>query len=338
GGGCVYRGIIQHELQHALGFHHEHARSDRDNYVDINYQYISEGYQGDFAKADTNNLGSPYDYGSVMHYDAYAFTNTSNQPTIVPKPDPNVPIGQRIGLSALDVLKINRLYQCSVCSTLLNSNTGIFTSANYPFAYPDNADCVWLIRAPSGQASLNFNSFNIQSSPNCESDYMRIYDGPSKNSPILLDKMCGSITIPPLIASTSHMLVELVSDGAVGGVGFQATYSSVQCGGTFFNSQGSFASPGYPGNYSPYMNCNYTITAPVGYKIALTISDFHVEYARFCIHDYLKLFMDGKQRGPFCGDLSIPVLYSKGNSMVLVFHSDASDQAKGFQISYTFSE
>ncbi|CAI9611438.1 unnamed protein product, partial [Staurois parvus] len=113
GGGCVYSGIIQHELEHALGFHHEHARSDRDNYVDINFQYIQYISEGNFVKADTNNLGSPYDYGSVMHYDAYEFTNTSNKPTIVPKPDPNVPIGQRIGLSVLDVLKINRLYQCS---------------------------------------------------------------------------------------------------------------------------------------------------------------------------------------------------------------------------------
>lgn len=270
-----------------------------------------------------------------MHYDAYAFSNTSNKPTIVPKPDPNVPIGQTIGLSVLDVTKINRLYQCSVCATLLNNNTGIFTSNNYPSAYPNNCDCVWLIRVPSGQASLKFSSFNIQSTPNCDSDYMRIYDGPSKNSPVLLDKMCGSQTIPPLIASTSQMLVQFVSDGAVAGVGFQASYSSVQCGGSFFNSQGSFRSPGYPGNYSPNMNCNFTITAPVGYKIALTINDFHVESATFCMYDYLKLFMDGTQKGPFCGDRTIPVYYSKGNSMVLVFHSDKSNQAKGFQVSYT---
>ncbi|XP_077323984.1 embryonic protein UVS.2-like [Lithobates pipiens] len=338
GGGCIYRGIIQHELQHALGFYHEHVRSDRDNYVDINFQYISQGYWGNFAKEDTNNLGSPYDYGSVMHYDAYAFSNTSNKPTIVPKPDPNVSIGQTDGLSVLDVTKINRLYQCSVCATLLNNNTGILTSDNYPSAYPNNSDCVWLIRVPSGLVSLKFSSFNIQSTPNCDSDYMRIYDGPTKNSPVLLDKMCGSQTIPLLIASTSQMLVQFVSDGAVAGVGFQATYSSVQCGGSYFNSEGNFTSPGYPGNYSPNMNCNFTITAPVGYKIALTISDFHLESSIFCMYDYLTLFMDATQRGPFCGDRTIPVFYSKGNSMVLVFHSDKSNQAKGFQASYTFCE
>ena len=42
---------------------------------------------------------------------------------------------------------------------------------------------------------------------------------------------------------------------------------TVKCGGSFFDSQGSFTSPGYPGNYSPNMNCNFTITAPVGNKV-----------------------------------------------------------------------
>ena len=50
GGGCIYRGIIQHELEHALGFYHEHVRSDRDNYVDINFQYIPKGTADIYTK------------------------------------------------------------------------------------------------------------------------------------------------------------------------------------------------------------------------------------------------------------------------------------------------
>ncbi|CAI9615068.1 unnamed protein product [Staurois parvus] len=267
GDDCVHRGIVQHELDHALGFYHEHTRSDRDNYIDINFQYISQEFWSNFYKQDTNNLGLEYDYDSVMHYNRYELSNTPNQATIVPKPNPNMPIGQKIGLSILDVAKINRLYECSVCATLLNKPTGIFTSGNYPFTYPNNNNCVWLIRTPYGQASLTFSGFDVQFTPNCTFYFMRIYDGNSKNSPVLLDKMCGTKTIPPLIASANEMLVEFVSDGAVTGVGFNATYSSVQCGGTFYTFQGNFTSPGYAGNYSPNMNCNYTITAPVGYKV-----------------------------------------------------------------------
>lgn len=41
--GCMDRGIIQHELLHALGFYHEHTRSDRDQYVRINWENVPEG-------------------------------------------------------------------------------------------------------------------------------------------------------------------------------------------------------------------------------------------------------------------------------------------------------
>lgn len=41
--GCLQNGIIQHELLHALGFYHEHTRSDRDQHVTINWQNILNG-------------------------------------------------------------------------------------------------------------------------------------------------------------------------------------------------------------------------------------------------------------------------------------------------------
>ncbi|XP_040184666.1 astacin-like metalloendopeptidase [Rana temporaria] len=40
---CMNYGVIQHEIMHSLGFDHEHIRTDRDNYVAINWQYISKG-------------------------------------------------------------------------------------------------------------------------------------------------------------------------------------------------------------------------------------------------------------------------------------------------------
>ncbi|XP_075699576.1 embryonic protein UVS.2-like [Rhinoderma darwinii] len=333
--GCMYRGIIQHELDHGLGFYHEHKRSDRDEYVTIMYENISPDDTGNFNKADTNNLGLPYDYGSVMHYNKYALTINPGEPTIVPKPDPNVPIGQRDGLSVLDVAKINRLYKCKVCANLLNNNNGSLTSANYPSAYPNNANCVWLIRTPSEQVALKFMAFDVESSPNCISDYIKIYDGPTKKSPLLLDRTCGSELIPPIIASTSQLLLEFSSDSSVTRVGFSASYSSV-CGGKFYTPDKNITSLGYPNAYPPNLNCVYTITAPVGYRVSLSVNNFQLENIRFCKNDYLKTSDGSIERGPFCGDNKIPTITSTGNTLVLTFVSDSSVQKRGFQASYIF--
>ncbi|KAG7315298.1 hypothetical protein KOW79_021386 [Hemibagrus wyckioides] len=109
--GCVYHKTIQHELLHALGFHHEQTRSDRDDHVRILYENVIPGEERNFEKFDTNNLNTPYDYNSVMHYSRYAFSK-NELPTIVPIPDNDVPIGNATEMSDNDILRVNRLY-CS---------------------------------------------------------------------------------------------------------------------------------------------------------------------------------------------------------------------------------
>ncbi|XP_031413876.1 hatching enzyme 1.2-like [Clupea harengus] len=120
--GCVYHGIIQHELNHALGFYHEQTRSDRDQYVKINWNYINPRMTHNFKKQRTNNLNTPYDYSSVMHYGRTAFTVLNGRETITPIPNGNVKIGQRQGLSTTDILRINQLYGC--CEYDLQTQSG----------------------------------------------------------------------------------------------------------------------------------------------------------------------------------------------------------------------
>uniref|UniRef100_A0A8C5QG87 Metalloendopeptidase n=1 Tax=Leptobrachium leishanense TaxID=445787 RepID=A0A8C5QG87_9ANUR len=322
-GSCMSRGTIQHELEHNVGFFHEQSRSDRDDFVTIMTQFISPDKIGNFDKMDTNNVGLEYDYGSVMHYPGNAFSNTSGQATIVPKPNPSIPIGQRIGLSPLDVSKINRLYQCDDSGLLLNSANGTVTSANYPSTYPNNSTSVWLIRTPSGQVSLQFIAFDVQFSTDCVSDYIKIFDGPSEASPVLLDRTCGMGLIPQLISSTSQMLIEFVSDTSITATGFKATYTAVQCGGAFYAPGKNFTSPGYPAAYSPNMNCIWKITAPAGYKISLTLHDFMMESAPNCKYDSLSIY-DGADTSSvlmvkYCGTKSARTFNSTGNAQITVY-------------------
>ncbi|XP_041445753.1 embryonic protein UVS.2-like [Xenopus laevis] len=339
-GYCTSEGTTMHELNHALGFVHEQSRSDRDDYVDIMYQYISPDDKVNFDKMDTNNLRTRYDYQSIMHYPAWAYSNTTGKNTIVAKPDPSVTLGAGSTMTSLDFTKINRLYQCDVCGSFLTDANGTIISTNYPSPYPNNGKCVWVIQAPSDLVTLKFDAFDLQSSPNCISDYIRVYDGRTRNSLLLLDRTCGSEPVPALIASTNLALVEFVSRDNKKKTGFKASYSTVKCGGTYFTPSRSITSPGYPNNYPPYSNCSYIITAPPSYKVSLSMTSFNTEFSSSCKYDYLSVYDGNSSNNPllntFCGPLFLLSATSTGPNMFLRFLSDKSVQKNGFLLSYSF--
>ena len=68
--GC-YTGTrtIYHELLHTIGILHEHARTDRDNYIKIHTANIPYGFDSEFKPfLRSDNMNLPYDATSVMHY------------------------------------------------------------------------------------------------------------------------------------------------------------------------------------------------------------------------------------------------------------------------------
>jgi len=107
-GGCVYKGIAVHEVMHALGYFHEQSRPDRDNYITIVTANIKTGMARQFAKMDTNAQGTKYDYGSVMHYGAKAFSK--NGKDTITRKDGGKQLGQRVGLSAIDAQQLRIMY------------------------------------------------------------------------------------------------------------------------------------------------------------------------------------------------------------------------------------
>uniref|UniRef100_A0A8C7UGQ4 Metalloendopeptidase n=1 Tax=Oncorhynchus mykiss TaxID=8022 RepID=A0A8C7UGQ4_ONCMY len=112
--GCVHLSVVQHELLHALGLNHEHSRSDGDSHVQTLTRNILPGMEYNVEKINTINLGTPYDYNSVMQYSRFAFSR-NEQPAILPIPDNNAVIGGATQMSPIDILRINRLYNCSKC-------------------------------------------------------------------------------------------------------------------------------------------------------------------------------------------------------------------------------
>lgn len=111
----MVRGIIQHELIHALGCEHMHSHVDRDKFVKIMKENIHEDFLPNFDKVDPKifgNYGTAYDLFSVTHYHSTAFSKNGKE-TIVPRDSRYKPImGQRRGISLGDIKRINTMYMC----------------------------------------------------------------------------------------------------------------------------------------------------------------------------------------------------------------------------------
>ncbi|XP_066545669.1 astacin-like metalloendopeptidase [Amia ocellicauda] len=134
--GCVAKHIISHELMHALGFYHEHSRSDRDNYIEVLWDNIQPEYQRQFMKMNTNNLDVPYDYQSILHYSWNAFAKSPALMTLRSITDIPPRVGLGTKMTPSDILRVNRLYKCdgkvSLAPTTKPTTTSTTTTTTSP--------------------------------------------------------------------------------------------------------------------------------------------------------------------------------------------------------------
>ncbi|MCR9253162.1 MAG: M12 family metallopeptidase [bacterium] len=139
--GLSTTGTVIHEIGHAIGLWHEHTRSDRNNYVEIQWQNIRENdsngcytCQFEIKNSSTDrDLTTGLDFGSIMMYSNKAFSK-NGQPTIT-KIDGSSYSSQRSGLSTQDISGINQLVQ--------------LTHINLDDSYPQMGEWVQVISTPT---------------------------------------------------------------------------------------------------------------------------------------------------------------------------------------------
>lgn len=105
------RGIIAHELAHALGFAHQHNSPERNAFVEIQWENIQSAARHNFRRVPQAILFGFYDYCSIMHYGLDAFTS-NGQPTIEFRGQPDIDCtpGQRTEITIEDSMGMAGAY------------------------------------------------------------------------------------------------------------------------------------------------------------------------------------------------------------------------------------
>ena len=126
-GGCG-TGATIHEIGHAFGLWHEQSREDRDTFIKVNWANIEAGREHNFNQhiSDGDDLGA-YDFGSIMHYGAYAFSK-NDLPTIEAKSGAS--FGQRNGLSTGDIAAVHSMYRLWHNNVVVNQTYSTYDSKN----------------------------------------------------------------------------------------------------------------------------------------------------------------------------------------------------------------
>ncbi|XP_063078232.1 meprin A subunit alpha-like [Engraulis encrasicolus] len=156
GSGCDHKAVIEHELLHAIGFYHEQSRQDRDDYVQIHLDQVIDGLGHNFNKYDDSfvtDQNTAYDYESVMHYRPFSFNKDPEIPTITTKiPEFYNIIGQYLDFSAMDVLRMNRMYNCSSTLTLLDQCSFEYTNiCGMIQSSTDDTDWIHTLSSPGSE-------------------------------------------------------------------------------------------------------------------------------------------------------------------------------------------
>uniref|UniRef100_A0A1I8BVI4 Metalloendopeptidase n=1 Tax=Meloidogyne hapla TaxID=6305 RepID=A0A1I8BVI4_MELHA len=103
--GCGTVGVIIHEVMHALGLDHEQKRKDRNE----------SGSWSQYYRGQTLDFGTPYDFGSIMHYNPISRVNIDpdTYSILALEHEYQNTMGQRVGHSFKDIKLLNRLY-CTI--------------------------------------------------------------------------------------------------------------------------------------------------------------------------------------------------------------------------------
>lgn len=229
------------------------------------------------------------------------------------------------------------------CGGYFTAERGEIVSPTYDGKYLNSLLCEYKIKTSANTImKLNFRMFKLEYSFRCKHDYLKIYDGPSSESP-LVGTFCGTTHPASYNSSSNSLYLKFKTNRHSASEGFRITYETL-CDHTLIGTSGIITSPSYPQRYPSNKDCVYVIRIEPGHAIQLTFQDFNIN-GRYrdgsCIHDYVEIRdgadVNSKLLGRYCGGLvhMPPLQTSTYNYMYVRFRSDRRMSARGFYANYT---
>jgi len=202
-------------------------------------------------------------------------------------------------------------------------------------------NCTWLIDSPPNQkfSRVNFHAPVIESEKG--SDYLKIFDGPGPNFPVL-QTFSGEPkhNTDPFVSSGRKLFVLFKSDGSRSGGSFSFSFATDRClPDTEYNAPTSLLTDGSP-DFGRYRNgtCRYIVKPTTAVdQIALYFEQFDLS-----INDTVTITennQDSKFSTKFYGKGPFPPIYARHEFSVefasKVDSSRTSTQPNGFALRYT---
>ncbi|ETN82730.1 CUB domain protein [Necator americanus] len=186
---------------------------------------------------------------------------------------------------------------------------GDYGQQSFPssMCYIDESTCYYPDRKPGPQyisstIRQTFSSFQVEEHSQCKYDSASIYDGGDTNAPLVV---CGG---------------RLTAESSPGHIYSHATFSDSK--------------------YGKSQDCWWKISARSRQRgVRIQFNAFTLEAEERCQYDYVEVY-DGSEPvqnrlfGRFCGDSIPDSITSTGPEILLILHTDDSEEEKGFVAEY----
>ncbi|RUS70228.1 hypothetical protein EGW08_022008 [Elysia chlorotica] len=209
--------------------------------------------------------------------------------------------------------------------------------------YEHNLECEWTIKVdPDKIIVFNVTDMALEGHmPNCDSDYIQLFDGPTKQDSKIFKK-CGNTGAPFFVKTTTNEAMFQFRTSIWGArEGFNVTFSQEDriCGGllTATTQPQTLIFPGSAGPVSGSLRCAWTLDSGLS-DTQVKVSSNELSIGSDCSKNFIEI--RDKPRGThglirtLCNSTTPHTFYSRRRMANIIYQQDASSAGTGFNLTY----